>query len=512
MEVFQEVLSSLTQPFNLIYMIFGVAAGMIVGALPGLTATMAIAVMLPFTFSMPPDTALITLGGIYIGAIFGGCIAAILINTPGTPSSIATTFDGYPMTQQGKPDQALVTAAVSSGIGGVIGGLALLFLTPMLAALALQFGPPEFFWIALLGLTMVATLSSGSLLKGLIGGSIGLLLSTVGLAPIGGDSRFTFGFSQLQAGFELIVMLIAFFCIPQVIRMIKNQSNTKEQVKPFQSQKGVIGYVFKQIFMRPFLILRSAVIGIIVGIIPGAGGNVASLLSYDATVRMSKDQSTFGKGDVRGVSASEGANNAEVGGSLVPLLALGIPGAPPAAVIIGALLMQGIQPGPNLFEENANLIYTFITAFILANVVMLILALFGSKYIGRVINIPTYYLAPAIVFLTIIGSYAIRNNFTDVVTLIIIGLIGYVLSERGFAPAPIVLGLILGPIAEEGLAQSILISEGFFSLLGLFFTRPITLVLMLFCILSLLSPYIGKLLKSQKAKEEQEKEEAEESL
>lgn len=504
MEIFQEVLTSLSQPITIIYMILGVAAGMVVGALPGLTATMAIAVMLPFTFSMDADTALITLGGIYIGAIFGGCIAAILINTPGTPSSIATTFDGYPLTQQGKPDQALITAAVSSGISGVIGGFALLFLTPLLAALALKFGPPEFFWIAMVGLTMVATLSSGSLLKGLIGGTIGLFLSVVGLAPIGGSSRFTLGFYQLQAGFELVVMLIAFFCIPQVIKMIKNQTNATNHVEAFQSQKGVISYVFKQVFYRPFHLLRSAVIGIVVGIIPGAGGNVASLLSYDTTVRLSKDKSKFGKGDIRGVSASEGANNAEVGGSLVPLLALGIPGAPPAAVIIGALLMQGIQPGPNLFSENANLIYTFITAFILANIVMLVLAIFGSKYIGQIINIPIYYMAPAIVFLTIIGSYAIRNNFFDVITLIVFGLIGYILLERGFHPAPIVLGLILGPIAEEGLTQSILISEGMTGLIGLFFTRPITIILIILCLLSLFSPLIGKLLKKLQTRENEE--------
>lgn len=504
MEIFQEVLTSLSQPITIIYMILGVAAGMVVGALPGLTATMAIAVMLPFTFSMDADTALITLGGIYIGAIFGGCIAAILINTPGTPSSIATTFDGYPLTQQGKPDQALITAAVSSGISGVIGGFALLFLTPLLAALALKFGPPEFFWIAMVGLTMVATLSSGSLLKGLIGGTIGLFLSVVGLAPIGGSSRFTLGFYQLQAGFELVVMLIAFFCIPQVIKMIKNQTNATNHVEAFQSQKGVISYVFKQVFYRPFHLLRSAVIGIVVGIIPGAGGNVASLLSYDTTVRLSKDKSKFGKGDIRGVSASEGANNAEVGGSLVPLLALGIPGAPPAAVIIGALLMQGIQPGPNLFSENANLIYTFITAFILANIVMLVLAIFGSKYIGQIINIPIYYMAPAIVFLTIIGSYAIRNNFFDVITLIVFGLIGYILLERGFHPAPIVLGLILGPIAEEGLTQSILISVGMTGLIGLFFTRPITIILIILCLLSLFSPLIGKLLKKLQTRENEE--------
>ena len=500
MEIFQEVLTSLIQPMTIIYLVFGVFIGITVGAIPGLTATMAIAVMLPFTFTMEADAALITLGGIYIGAIYGGSIAAILINTPGTPSSIATAFDGYPMTQQGKPDQALLTAAVSSGIGGILGGLVLLFLTPMLAEIALNFGPPEFFWVAVVGLTMVATLSSKSILKGLIGGTIGLLLSVVGLAPIGGSSRFTFGFYQLQAGFELVVMLIALFCIPQVIRMIKKQRDQTKKPKSFTAQKGVINRVFRQVVSKPIHLLRSSIIGIVVGIIPGAGGNVASLLSYDAAVRFSKDKSQYGKGDPRGVSASESANNAEVGGSLIPLLALGIPGAPPAAVLIGAFLMQGIQPGPNLFSANANLIYTFIMAFIIANVIMMVFAIYGAKHIGKLINIPLHYMAPAIVFLTIIGSFAIRNNLFDVLVLVAIGLLGYIFSERGFPPAPIVLGLILGPIAEGGLTQSVLMTDGLTGLLNLFFTRPITIILMVICLISILNPLIVKLLRNKKSR------------
>lgn len=340
LEFLPDILNSLGNPTNLLFLILGVASGIIIGALPGLTATMGLALLLPFTFSMQADTSLITLGGLYIGGIYGGCISAILINTPGTPSAIATTFDGYPLTKKGKPDQALITAAIGSGVGGVIGGLALLFLTPLLAQMALTFGPPEYFWIAIFGLTIIATLSAGSMLKGLIAGAFGLLLSTIGMAPVGGQIRLAFGFSGLQAGLELISILIAFFCIPEVIGMVENKIKTQDKVK-FKPQKGVIPQVINKYIRGPILIVRSSIIGIITGIIPGAGGNVAGLLSYDSAVRFSKDKSKFGKGDIRGLSASETANNAEVGGSLVPLLSLGIPGAPPAAIMLGALLIQG---------------------------------------------------------------------------------------------------------------------------------------------------------------------------
>ncbi|TFJ91642.1 tripartite tricarboxylate transporter permease [Lentibacillus salicampi] len=490
LEFLPEVLSSLTQPLNMLLLCAGVLVGIIVGALPGLTATMALALLLPFTFTMESDTSLITMGGLYIGGIYGGCISAILINTPGTPSAIATTFDGYPMTKKGQASKALAAAAISSGIGGIIGGLALLFLTPILADWALNFGPPEYFWVAILGLTMIATLSSGSMLKGLIGGCIGLLLGTVGISPVGGESRYTFGFSQLQSGLELIVILIAFFCIPEVISMIENKVKSQKSVK---KEKGIVKTLFFYIIKKPFFLIRSSVIGIITGIIPGAGGNVASLLSYDAAVRFSKDKKSFGKGNVDGVVAAETSNNAEVGGSLVPLLSLGIPGAPPAAIILGALMMQGITPGPDLMSQQPGLVYTFLIAFVAANVVMIIFGLMGSGYIGKVLSIQVSYLAPSIVFLTIIGSYAIRNNFLDVALLIGFGLLAYVMKNAGFNPAPIVLGLILGPIAERGLAQSMLLGEASGNVFALFFSRPISVVLIVLCVLSILLPLLSNL-------------------
>jgi putative tricarboxylic transport membrane protein len=244
--------------------------------------------------------------------------------------------------------------------------------------------------------------------------------------------------------------------------------------------------------------IRSSIIGIIVGIIPGAGGNIAGLLSYDSAVRFSKDKSSFGKGNIYGVAASETSNNAEVGGSLVPLLSLGIPGAPPAAVMLGALLIQGIQPGPRLFESHGGLVFTFITAFIIANVVMMFMGVYGSRYVGQLIKLPKYYLAPIITFLTVIGTYAIRNNFTDVLIMVGFGLLGYVTKKLGFNPAPIVLGLILGPIAEQGLVQSMLIGQAKGNVFALFFTHPISVVLIILCLLSLVGPLFTKWLRRKK--------------
>lgn len=498
-EYLPTIITSVLSPSNLFFMFIGVAAGIVFGALPGLTVTMALALLLPFTFSMQAEAALITMGGLYIGGMFGGCISAILINTPGTPSAIATTFDGYPLTKQGKPDHAIVTAALGSTVGGIMGAFALLFLTPILSKMALKFGPPEYFWVAILGLTMIATLSSGSMLKGLLGGCLGLLLGTIGIAPIGGEARFTFGFSPLVAGLELIVVLIGFFCIPEVLSMIENKFN-QERLK-YTKEKGVIRHIFNKLVRQPFLLLRSSIIGIIVGIIPGAGGNIAALLSYDTAVRFSKNKALFGKGNYEGVAAAETSNNAEVGGSLVPLLSLGIPGAPPAAVIMGALMIQGITPGPNLLSNHAELVYTFLWAFLLANFVMLVLGLYGSRYVAQLINLPTYHLVPIIIFLSVIGSFAIRNNFLDMAMMISIGITAYLLKKFGFHPAPIVLGLILGPIAEVGLSQTMLMGQAQGSVWGIFFSRPVSITLIILCGLSLLSPFITEFVTKRKKRE-----------
>ncbi|MBE0467821.1 MAG: tripartite tricarboxylate transporter permease, partial [Candidatus Desulforudis sp.] len=357
-------LASVFDPANFSFLILGVAAGIIVGALPGLTATMALALLVPFTFTMEPGMALMVLGGVYVGAIYGGCIAAILVNTPGTPSAIATTFDGYPLTRKGKAEHALVAAAFSSGVGGIFGAIVLLLLTPRLAEVALKFGPPEYFWLAVFGLTIIATLSTGSMLKGLMGGAFGVLLSTIGIAPIGGDMRFTFGFHQMQAGVELIVALIGFFCIPEVLKMIDRKYSPHDAVT-YKPRKGVAKSVMLELVKKPLLLLRSSTIGCFVGIVPGAGGNIAALVSYNEAVRFAKNKSAFGQGTIDGVAAAESANNAEVGGSLVPLLTLGIPGAAPAAVILGALMLQGLRPGPELFTVFGGITYTFLISFIL---------------------------------------------------------------------------------------------------------------------------------------------------
>ena len=487
-------LVNLTHPLNVLFLIVGVGAGIVVGALPGLTATMAIALLVPFTFTMPAVHGLVLLGGIYCGAIYGGCFSAILINTPGTPSAIATTFDGYPMAKKGDAYKAIVTATISSVIGGLIGVAFLLFLSPPLSKASLKFGPPEFFWLTAFGLTIIATLASKSILKGLIGGAFGLLISSIGIAPIEGSVRFTFGIVSLQDGIGLIPALIGFFCIPEVLAMI-GRRHQQFSIIPYRKQRKVVLGVLLKLLKKPFLLLRSAVIGTIVGIIPGAGGNIASMVSYNEAVRASKYPDKYGRGIIEGVAAAETANNAEVSGSLIPLLTLGIPGAPPAAVLLGALLLQGMRPGPELFSYHGSVTYTFIVSLIFANIIMLPMGIFSGKMISKLItNIPIAFLAPFVVFLSVVGSYAINNNMFDVYVMIFFGLVGYIGRKAGFDAGPIVLGIILGKICEQGLVQSILMGKAAGSLFEVFFTRPISLILILLTVVSAAWPYIRKLI------------------
>ncbi|MFW6138833.1 MAG: tripartite tricarboxylate transporter permease [Spirochaetota bacterium] len=490
------------EPANLILVFVGVGSGIVVGALPGLTATMAIALLVPFTFAMKAVHGLVLLGGIYCGAIFGGCFSAILINTPGTPSAIATTFDGYPMAKKGDSYKAIVTATISSVIGGLIGVLFLIFLTPPLSRASLKFGPPEFFWITAFGLTIIATLASDSILKGLIGGAFGLLISIIGIAPIEGSVRYTFGIVSLQDGVGLIPALIGLFCIPEILGMVENKEK-HYSVIPYRKQKKVVSMVaMKLLFKRPFLVLRSAVIGIFIGIIPGAGGNIAGMVSYNEAVRASRFPKKFGRGIMEGVAASEASNNAEVSGSLIPLLTLGIPGAPPAAVLLGAILLQGMRPGIELFTTHGAITYTFILSLVLANILMLPMGIFSGKLISKLItNIPIALLAPLIVFLTVIGSFSINNNIFDIYAMLFFGLMGYAARKAGFHPGPIVLGIILGQICEEGLVQSILMGKAAGSILQVFFTRPISVVLIILTLISGSWPFIANFLRRKKSYE-----------
>ncbi|MBS9402991.1 tripartite tricarboxylate transporter permease [Halomonas sp. TRM85114] len=457
MEMLLEALTSLLTFESILTVLVGVSAGLFIGAMPGLTATMALAMLLPFTFSMEALQGLIALGAVYMGSIYGGAFTAILINTPGTPSSIATTFDGYPMARQGRAYEALAAATIASVVGGIVGVIFLLILAPPLARLAVAFGPSEMFWVAMLGLTLVASLSSDSLLKGLLGGCIGILLSTIGVSPVGGESRFTFGYPPLQGGIELIVALIGLFVIPELLTMAAEGRGALPGGGELRKKEVSIAKIAKHIFSKPANLIRSCLIGQVIAIIPGAGGNVTSLVAYNEARRFSKDPKSFGKGNIDGVVASESSNNVMVAGSMVPLLTLGIPGAPPDAIILGVLLMHGLRPGLDLFTQSGLLTNGFILSMGLAALLLLPVGLLGGRVIHRVvIRTPYYFLVPSIAMVTILGTFALRNSMLDVGIMLILGTAGYFLRLIGIQAAPIVLGLILGGIAEEGYVQTLM--------------------------------------------------------
>ncbi|WP_211254006.1 tripartite tricarboxylate transporter permease [Pelobacter seleniigenes] len=492
--MFNHILMGLTHVFsleNLLLVLAGTVAGMIVGSLPGLTATMAVALLVPFTYTMSPVAGLVTLGAIYMGCIYGGCFSAILINTPGTPSSIGTTFDGYPLAKQGRGEEAIVAATLASAVGGLVGVIALIFLSPPLAEIALRFGPAEYFWVGVFGLTIISSLAAGSFLKGMTGAGLGVLISTIGIAPIGGDVRFTFDIPAMQGGLNLIVMLIGLFCVPELLTLALNGVKNHQALE-FKKQKGVLGDTVRKVLSKPGNLIRSSIIGTVVGILPGAGGNIANLVAYNEARRASKHPEKFGTGIIDGVVATEAANNAVVGGGMIPLVTLGIPGAPPDAIIYGVLMLQGLRPGPELFTERADITYTFMLAVGLSAIVMIPVGLYGGRLLSRfVATLSPKYLIPGIGILTIVGSYAIRNNYTDVLLMLIFGVIGFGLRYLGFHGAPIVLGLILGPIMEEGLVQSYLMGQGNAWPYVTLFTSPLSWVLIAFCLMSFFWPYLG---------------------
>ena len=474
-------------PLNIALALFGVIAGTVIGSIPGLTATMAVAVLVPITFSMEPASALILLGAIYTGAIYGGAYAAILLNTPGTPSAIATTFDGYPMAKRGDGDLAVALACFASVFGGMVGALALLFLAPPLSKVALAFGPVEYFWLSIFGLSLIASLSTGNLAKGLAGGAFGMILSTVGVAEISADIRLTFGSQTLISGFGVVGALIGLYCIPVLIDLVAVPDRHLQVENDVKSVR--IGEAARAALKSKWNLIRSSVIGTLVGILPGAGGSVAGLVAYSEAKRTAKPEQKFGEGEADGLLATESANNATVGGGFVPTLVLGIPGTPPDAVILGALLVQGVRTGPTLFQSGGSIVYTFIYGLIIATILMLPTGLLIGRYAYKsIITIPKAILVPTVGFMTIIGTFAIRNSISDVVIMICLGVFGWIVARFGYAASPIVLGLILGPIAEQGFVQSWTIGAATNNLTGMFFGRPISQAIVLFTLVSLFYP------------------------
>ncbi|WP_272835889.1 tripartite tricarboxylate transporter permease [Paracoccus aestuarii] len=474
---------------NLLLALLGVLGGTVIGALPGLSATMAIAVLVPFTFVMDPASGLIMLGAIYTGAIYGGAFAAILVNTPGTPSAIATTFDGYPMARRGDGDLAVTLATIASVFGGLVGAILLITLAPGLATLALAFQSTEYFWLAILGLTLIATLSQGNLVKGLMGGMFGLFLSMIGVAVIGGDMRFTGGMPSMLGGIDIIAALIGLYCIPVLIGMVATPG---QHLDPGEARGFRLFEAIGISVKNWFNLIRSSLIGTLVGILPGAGGSIASLIAYSEARRASKNTANFGKGEPGGLLATESANNATVGGGFIPTLVLGIPGTPPDAVIMGALMVQGIRVGPSLFQSGDGTVYVFMTGLVIATLLMLPVGLIIGRYAFRFItNVPKAMLVPLIAFMTVIGSFAIHANPHDVLVMVVLGLVGWAAGLAGFGASPIVLGLVLGQIAEQGFMRAWMIGGARGDFMGqLLLNRPISWAIVALILLTMMLPLL----------------------
>lgn len=482
-------LTSLLDPMVLLVISAGSIVGIIVGAMPGLTATMAVALLIPVTFGMSPLLGLALMGGVYCGGMYGGAISSILLSTPGTPAAAATAFDGYPMARQGKGGTALTVATWASFWGGIISTIALLLMAPALAKFSLRFGPPEYFVLAIMGLSSIVTLTKGSMVKGLLSGFLGLVIATVGMDQISGYMRFTFGQIDLFDGVTFMPALIGLFSVSQILNLTsqthisENIDATLSTIRRSKLPQGMTS-----------TICRGGIIGTIVGMLPGAGATISSFISYNFAKQSAKDPETFGKGNPKGVAAAESANNGCVGGSLIPLLTLGIPGNSVAAALMGGLMIQGLIPGPELFTRYGTLTYGFILSLFIANLAFLALGLFLAPYFARVTATPNALLIPGIAILSVIGSYAINNNMFDVWLMIGFGIAGYFLEKGGFSIGALVLGLILGPIAELGFGQSLIISQGSPMI---FFERPLCILLWVITLLLMLPAFSSHLKKTK---------------
>jgi putative tricarboxylic transport membrane protein len=490
--------ATMTEPMNILAVFMGVFGGMILGAMPGLTAPMGCALLIPFTYAMPPIPAISMLVSLYCGATYGGSIAAILVHAPGTPAAAATTFDGYPLAQKGQAGKALGTACISSFIGGFFSVIILVLLAPVLAKIAIKFGPPEYFALSIFGLSMISSIGSTSVIKNLLGGTIGVFIACVGMDEISGFSRYDFGVTHLMDGISFIPVMIGLFAAAEVFRQ------AEIGMRKVVIDRKITGLpTWKEIKSLKTTLLRSSLIGTFIGILPAEGGTVASFIGYNEAKRFSKHPEKFGTGCLEGIAGPECANNAATGGSMVPTMALGIPGSGTAAVILGALLVHGMRPGPLLFVQHANEVYAVFAGMFLANIMFLGLGLGGSKIFSHLLRVPNYVLSPIILLLCVVGTYSLKNNMADVWIMLICGIVGYKMKSYGFTAAPIVLGLVLGELIEISLRRSLIVFD---NNPFIFFTRPWSVALIILTVLGLCSPIIRTWFENRGAKKHQDDE------
>lgn len=470
MELF-EGLVLLLNPVSLVYLTIGVLLFLVFGAMPGLGGPVAYAILIPLTYTMDPVSAFALLVGGHSAVMFGGSISAILINTPGTGQNVATTFDGYPLTQQGRAGEALGASATASALGSIVGAFCLAGLLPILRRIVLLFGPPELFLICIFGLTTIAAVSRGSFLKGLVAGALGLLLSFVGFEPVSGDLRYTFGTLYLWEGIDLIPMIVGLFAIGEVVHL----STTGGAIARKEIPKTAVGIIkgMTAVFKHWFLMIRCAIVGTIIGIIPGAGGAVANVVAYGHAVSTSKHPEKFGTGIIEGVIAPETANDAKDGGALVPTLAFGIPGSETMAILYGAFLIQGLQPGPEMLNKHLPFLFSLVWMIVFGGILGAIIGLAMARKLTRLTMVPFSLLAPFIIAVALIGSFSSRGLLNDVFLTLIFGFFGYGMKKFAYPRAPVVIGLVLGHIVEKNFHISLQLFGWHFLL------RPLSLVLLI---------------------------------
>ncbi len=460
----------LNNPQALLFATFGVMLGIVIGALPGLTATMGVAILLPFTYGMEPVSGLLMICGVFFGGVYGGSITAILLKIPGTPAAAATAIDGYELTKQGKAGLALSAATFSSFSGGMLSIIVLMFLSPVLASWALKFSASESFALATFGLSIIASISGESLIKGLIAGVGGLLIATIGLDPMGGFPRFTGGFVELM-NVPFIPVMIGLFAASEAFRSMEQNQQIRQGAKVAIGSLLLPWQTLRRIALT---ILRSSGLGVFIGMIPGAGADIAAFVAYNETRRFSKTPENFGKGEIKAVASCEAGANGCTGGALLPMLTLGIPGDAVTAIMLGALTLQGMQPGPLMFTDHGDMVYTLFVGMIFCYFMLLVLGLLSLKVIGNVVKIPGNILTPMILALCVVGTYALNNSLFDVGIMLIAGVVGYFMQKGGYPASPVVLALIMGPMAESNFRRALSLSGGSLDFL---YTRPT------FCIL-----------------------------
>lgn len=490
MDLFLVAIQQVFSLSSLPLLIGGVALGIIFGAIPGLTATMAVALLVPFTYYLAPAQGIVALIGVYVGGIYGGSISACLVNIPGTPASMLTTIDGYPMGQRGEAGKAIGYATVSSFVGGIISGVILILFAGQVAKIAYKFGPAEYFAISFFGISLICAVSGGNLIKGLIAAVIGLMIKCVGMDPVTSVSRYVFGYTPLLSGFTFIPVMIGLFGMREYLIQVST-GRYRFQVN---QNVGKLLPAFRDLLKRKWTMVRSGVIGTLIGILPGAGGPIASFLSYELTRRISKHPETFGTGEPDGLCSSEAANNGVTGGAIIPMLTLGVPGDAVTAVMMGAFMVHNINPGPTLFVNHPDLIYAIYVGFIVANILMLLYGLLGAKVFAKILNVPMGILLPCVAVLTMIGGFSTRNSVFDLRLVVLFGVLGYIMDIFNFPIISMVLGLVLGELCEANLRSALVISKGSWLY---FLERPISCVFIILGILFLLSPLFGKLIKKR---------------